>query len=172
MRSPTHTAAPTVCIEVQKDEHKFSCAHMTIFADGTKERLHGHNFHVGASVELPTRPGRPMLDFARIKHAIASICSELREHLLLPSASPHVRVLHRDEREIDCEVCGKRYALPSEDVILLPVDNVVVEALAAYLWGRMAQALRQELDHAGALSLQVTVTESSGQGASHCEPLA
>ena len=27
-----------------KDVHKFSSAHMTVFPDGSKERLHGHNF--------------------------------------------------------------------------------------------------------------------------------
>jgi 6-pyruvoyltetrahydropterin/6-carboxytetrahydropterin synthase len=172
MRLPANASAATVNIEVQKEEHKFSCAHMTIFTDGTKERLHGHNFHVGASVQLPARPGRPMLDIARIKQVIASICSELREHLLLPAASAHVRIVHRDDLNIECEVCGKRYALPSEDVVLLPVDNVVVEALAAYVWGRIAEALRHDLDEAGALSLQVTVTESEGQGASHRQPLA
>ncbi|MCU0693405.1 MAG: 6-carboxytetrahydropterin synthase, partial [Polyangiaceae bacterium] len=48
---------------VAKDEHKFSCAHMTIFADGTKERLHGHNFRASIAVTIDANTGG-LLDFA------------------------------------------------------------------------------------------------------------
>ena len=30
-------------------------------------------------------------------------------------------------------LCGKRYVVPREDVILLPIDNIAVEPLAAHI---------------------------------------
>ena len=39
-------------IRIARAEHKFSCAHMTVFADGTKERLHGHNYTIALGVEV------------------------------------------------------------------------------------------------------------------------
>ena len=46
-------------IFVGKDVHKFSSAHMTVFPDGSKERLHGHNFMVDESVWSGRAPGKP-----------------------------------------------------------------------------------------------------------------
>jgi 6-pyruvoyltetrahydropterin/6-carboxytetrahydropterin synthase len=158
-------------IVVQKDEHKFSCAHMTVFADGSKERLHGHNFHLAVAIELPADDHYPMLDFARVKAVLSDLCAELREHLLLPAHCPLVRVLHHDDHELEIYFCDRRYVFPSEDVLLLPVDNIVVERLAQYLWTRVREGLQTELRECGALELDVSVTESPGQGATWSAPL-
>ena len=39
-------------IFVGKDVHKFSAAHMTVFRDGTKERLHGHDYRTEVAIEF------------------------------------------------------------------------------------------------------------------------
>ena len=39
-------------IDIARELFKFSCAHMTVFPDGTKERLHGHNYYVGVTLAL------------------------------------------------------------------------------------------------------------------------
>jgi 6-pyruvoyltetrahydropterin/6-carboxytetrahydropterin synthase len=134
---------------------------MTLFPDGTKERLHGHNYRVGAALEMQ----EGFLDFARVKSALATLCEELREHLLMPSQSAAVRVLSQDEISTEFSVCGKRYVIPSDELLWLPMQNVVVEGLAEYLWGRIAQHLRAEFEQAGVGWLEVTVTEAPGQGA-------
>jgi 6-pyruvoyltetrahydropterin/6-carboxytetrahydropterin synthase len=151
---------------VSKDEHRFSCAHMTLFPDGTKERLHGHNFQLSVAVDLPAFETSAMLDFGRVKGVLSELCEQLREHVLLPGSSRALRVLRSDAREVELEICSKRYVLPADEVILLPVENVVVETLAAHLWGEVARRLAPELERARARSLEVTVTEAAGQGAS------
>ncbi len=156
---------------VQKDEHKFSCAHMTVFPDGSKERMHGHNFHVAIAIEVPLETGTPMLDFAIVKRALAALCNELREHLLLPANAPELRVIARDDRSIDFELCGDRYLMPARDVLLLPMANVVVEQIARFLWDRVVAAIGPDLLHARASRLELTVHESPGQGASWTAPL-
>jgi 6-pyruvoyltetrahydropterin/6-carboxytetrahydropterin synthase len=138
---------------------------MTLFPDGTKERLHGHNYRVAVAVDFEAEQG--FLDFARVKAVLAQLCGELREHLLMPDDSPAVRVVQRDEQSTEMIVCDKRYVIPSDEVLWLPVANVVVESLAEYLWGRMDEALHADLVAAGVDMMEVTVTEAPGQGASH-----
>ena len=40
-------------IDILKEDIKFSAAHFTVFSATERERLHGHNFHVGLSVTAP-----------------------------------------------------------------------------------------------------------------------
>ena len=43
-------------ISIAREQYKFSCAHMTVFADGTKERLHGHNYTVAIEIDCCSPP--------------------------------------------------------------------------------------------------------------------
>jgi 6-pyruvoyltetrahydropterin/6-carboxytetrahydropterin synthase len=74
-------------------------------------------------------------------------------------------LFHHDDHEIEFRLCGRRYVLPSEDILLLPIDNIAVEPLA----GHCAEVLRQKLDTVLSLphvrTLEVTIAESPGQGA-------
>ena len=161
----------TIKLFVSKDEHKFSCAHMTLFPDGTKERLHGHNFRLGMAVELvPNAPDR-LLDFAKIKAVLAALAAELREHLLVPTQTDAVVIVSRDADTTELTICGKRYVIPSDEIRLLPVPNVVVEHLAQYLWARAVAQVGPELSDAGVCRVELTVTEAPGQGATYAAAL-
>ncbi len=155
---------------VGKDVHKFSAAHMTVFPDGTKERLHGHNFQVSVAVDL-LGDDPDLLDFALLKQALQDQCDAWRERLLLPARSEQLEVLRQDS-ELEFRLCGKRYVVPSEEALLLPARNVVVESLARLfahaLLARLEGALRPDL----VSEMHVTVTESAGQGATYSVPLA
>lgn len=135
---------------------------MTVFADGTKERLHGHNYTVAVAIEVARIELDAMLPFASIKAALAQLCAAWKEHVLVASGNPFLRIL-RDDAELEFTLCGERYVMPRGDVLLLPIDNVSVEALAAHVAGE----LRGKLGAAGvAKTLEVTIEESPGQGAS------
>ena len=148
---------------VARDQYKFSCAHMTVFPDGTKERLHGHNYTVGVALELARIDLAAMVPFAPIKAAISELCATLKEHVLLAQHNPHLEIL-RDDAELELRLCGARYVLPRGDALLLPIDNISVEALAAYVAGVLAARLSGKLG--SATGLEVTIEESPGQGAS------
>lgn len=152
-------------IEIARDLFKFSCAHMTVFPDGTKERLHGHNYYMGIAVELADTSFHNMVPFEPIKTAVAALCNEWKEHTLLAADNPHLNVRRDADGEIEFFLCGERYVLPRRDVLMLPVDNIAVEALAAHavdvLIERLGSVLRRGLVEA----VEVRVTESPGQGA-------
>jgi 6-pyruvoyltetrahydropterin/6-carboxytetrahydropterin synthase len=152
-------------ITIARDQYKFSCAHMTVFPDGSKERLHGHNYTVAIALELSDVSFAKIIPFAAIRAALSELCSAWKERVLVAEDNPHFKLVRHDAREIEFVLCGKRYVLPAEDVLLLPIDNIAVEPLA----GHCAELLRQRLAAILALphvrTLEVTVAESPGQGA-------
>ena len=149
-------------IVIARDQYKFSCAHMTVFPDGTKERLHGHNYTVGIAIDLDSVALPDMLPFSSIKVALGELCAAWKERVLIAARNPHLKVL-RDDTEFELTLCGERYVFPRGDVLVLPIDNISAEALAAHC----AELLRARLDAilaAHATRLEVTVEESPGQG--------
>lgn len=152
-------------IRIARAEHKFSCAHMTVFADGTKERLHGHNYTVAVSLAVERVDLAAMIPFAPIKAALGELCRAWKEHVLLATENPFF-VLIRDDSELEFTLCGERYVMPRRDALLLPIDNISVEALATHVAGLLRdQLLALGLPHA--TTLEVTLEESPGQGASY-----
>jgi 6-pyruvoyltetrahydropterin/6-carboxytetrahydropterin synthase len=148
-------------IAIAREQYKFSCAHMTVFADGTKERLHGHNYTIAVALDVPRIDVAAMVPFAPIKAALGELCAAWKEHVLLAAQNPFVRIV-RDDTELEFTLCGERYVLPRKDALLLPIDNISVEALAAHVAGE----LRAKLAGIAATALEVTIEESPGQGAS------
>src|SRR5579871_787091 len=147
-------------IFVGKDVHKFSAAHMTVFPDGTKEPLHGHNFQVRLEVSLAHIRAEGFLDFGLLKRALAEQCQAWDNRLLLAEKNPHYRLVRQDSGEHEFFLCGKRYVVPADETVVLPVENVVVESLAeafarAYV-ARLGPALKRDVVE----SLEVSVAES------------
>jgi 6-pyruvoyltetrahydropterin/6-carboxytetrahydropterin synthase len=149
-------------ITIAREQYKFSCAHMTVFPDGTKERLHGHNYALSVALDVSRVDLSAMIPFAQIKACLADLCAAWKERVLLPARNPHLRIV-RDDAELEIILCGDRYVLPRGDALLLPIDNASVEALAAHV----AELLRPQLAALSPhlLALEVTIDESPGQGA-------
>jgi len=158
-------------IVIAREQYKFSCAHMTVFADGTKERLHGHNYTVAVALEVTRVDGDAMIPFAPLKAALAELCAEWKEHVLLAARNPRFELV-RDDAELEFRLCGARYVLPRGDALLLPVENISVEALAAHVATRLRDRLAQVLAGPHVRTLEVTIEESPGQGSTCVLPLA
>jgi 6-pyruvoyltetrahydropterin/6-carboxytetrahydropterin synthase len=152
-------------IVIAREQYKFSCAHMTVFPDGTKERLHGHNYTIALALELDSVDLASMVPFAPIKAAIAELCQAWKERVLVAARNPHLQIIRDEARELEFLLCGDRYVLPRGDALLLPIDNISVEALSVHIAELLRSTLAAVL--AGhAHTLEVTVEESPGQGAS------
>jgi 6-pyruvoyltetrahydropterin/6-carboxytetrahydropterin synthase len=150
-------------IAIARDQYKFSCAHMTVFADGSKERLHGHNYTIAIELEVDRVDLAALVPFAPIKTALAELCAAWKEHVLLGANNPFFELVREDD-ELEFRLCGERYVMPRKDALVLPVDNISVEALAAHA----ADLLRPRVAVPGVVAFTITVEESPGQGAS-CE---
>lgn len=148
-----------------KDVHKFNAAHMTVFHDGTKEALHGHNFQVAVAIDLTDVSFASFLDFGVVKDALGAQCAAWNERLILAERCPFYVERSRADGSLDFTLCGKRYVVPLDEVVFLPVENIVVETLAVELGrgliARLGAALRRDV----AVGLEVEVCESHRQGA-------
>lgn len=155
-------------IQIRKEALKFSSAHMTVFADGTKENLHGHNYRTVLKLEFERSSLGEMLPFSDLKSEMRKICAEWDERVLLPAECPFLKVIAKDGPGVELEICGKRYVFPKDEVVFLATDNVTTESLAKIFAERMAAALsRPALERAKVRSLEAVVEEMTGQGASY-----
>lgn len=146
---------------LSKESFKFSCSHFTIFGPGEAERMHGHNYFL--SVELVIQDVNPQLgmafDFNQLKPRIKDVCDRLDEQILIPEESPFLQI-QSSSGEVTIHFAKKRYVLPAEDVLLLPLVNISTEELARYVCieiSQAAQSIKEVQD------LTVTIEETPGQ---------
>jgi 6-pyruvoyltetrahydropterin/6-carboxytetrahydropterin synthase len=148
---------------IARDQYKVSCAHMTVFPDGSKERLHGHNYSIALALDVERVDLASMIPFSSVKHSLAELCLAWKERVLLAQNNPYFTLI-RDDHELEFTLCADRYVLPRGDALLLPIDNISVEALAVHV----AELLRDKIAVLSPhiLAFEATVAESPGQGAS------
>lgn len=144
---------------------------MTVFPGGRKERLHGHNYTVSVALDLAAISFADLIDFGAIKREVAGLCREWRERTLIAERNPSTSI-RRSAGELEVVVCGRRYVLPEEDALVLPIDNTTVEALSALWCELLATRLAGLLAGSVAVGLEVRIEESPGQGASTVIELA
>ncbi len=157
----------TYGVRVSKEYFNFGSAHFLIFADGTREELHGHNYRVRVALSGDVGPGDMVIDFIKLK-PIVRRCCDSRHHLtLLPHQNERLRLETRGEtvEAVYLPPTGdpERFAFPARDVKLLPIPNTSTECLARLLGGWILDAIEAELPDATVQSFQIEVEESSGQ---------
>jgi len=149
-------------VVVSKDYLTFAAAHFIAYP-GFREPLHGHNYQVSVRVEADLGPDGYVVDFGLVKRLAKSLCDELDERVLLPERSDCLTVTRAgDAVEVGTE-SGDRFRFPAADVRLLPIGHSSAEELAAYILGRLRDALRTEAGGRGLAALEVGVAEAPGQ---------
>ncbi len=144
-------------LHINKERHKFSAAHYTIFSATSRERLHGHNYAVSARFVAPMGPNGFAADYNVYKSRLSQLCEELDEFMLLAGDSPFQRI----EEEGDYfRVYFDRVEMLflKSDTRVLPIRNATVEEFSRYLLARL-------LDLSAADELvEVELSVSSGPG--------
>ncbi|MFO0980898.1 MAG: 6-carboxytetrahydropterin synthase [Planctomycetota bacterium] len=151
-------------VRIAKPQHKFAAAHFTIFPDGQAELLHGHNYRVLVEIEGEADERGFLVPFHPLKELLRAACDALDERVILPAHAQELHVARRDGQVI-AELGAREYRFPEADVVLLPIANVTVEALAAHLAPQLAAGLLRLVDRARLDVLRVGVEESDGQSA-------
>ena len=137
---------------------------MTVFPDGTKEALHGHNYSVEASIETADVSLNEMVSFSYFKGILKGICDHWDEKVLVAENCPFLEMKNLVSAEVEFVLCRKRYVLPREEVVFLPVDNITVENLSEEFCNRFVKkidsAVLQKITE-----VSIKIEESPGQGA-------
>ncbi len=150
-------------IEVEKDYLKFSAAHFLIFPDGTAERLHGHNYKVFVQVHTDLNEHGLVLNFREIKPLIKELVDTLDEHLLIPGEHPVLTCENFDGDSFEIRYQERRYLIPTDDVIVLPITNTSAENLAGYLGRKLHEMIGRRWPDVRIQRLVMGVEETQGQ---------
>ena len=154
---------------VRKDYLTFASGHFITYEGHECERLHGHNYRVGVTLEGPLSASQYVLNFVTVKRTMKRLTDELDHRMLLPTENPAIEV--REEGDSVSARCkGRRYVFPRADVVLLPIANTTAELLARHLAGRLKEEL-EALGERSLTALEVEVEESAGQSAFYRESL-
>jgi 6-pyruvoyltetrahydropterin/6-carboxytetrahydropterin synthase len=150
-------------IAIDKDYLKFSAAHFLIFPDGTAERLHGHNYKVYVAIETELDRHGLVVNFQEIKPLVRAICDELDEHLLLPGRHPVLTANAQPDGQLEIRYRERRYLVPANEVLVLPITNTSAENLATFVGGEIRSRMRTRWPALRVRRLQVGIEETPGQ---------
>lgn len=162
----TSGGAPALCtIDLYKEAFKFSAAHFTLFSATQRERLHGHDFFVSVSFTAPLGAGGLIADYGPVKARLRELCRTLDELLLLPGTSPWLG-LEEGHGEVIVTFNGRRMAFLADEVKILPIANITLEALSVYLLGLLVAD--GALSALGAEQITLKVSAGPGQASAAC----
>ena len=150
-------------LHIDKQAHKFSAAHFTIFSATERERLHGHNYGVSARIVAEMGDNGFSADYNVYKRALQKLCDSHDEYMLLPANSPWL-VVEEQEGEYLATFDGKTLRFPVDETLLLPIVNVTVEALAQYL----LELILKQSELGEIVELELFVSSGDGQMSSAC----
>ncbi len=153
-------------IYIRKEALKFSAAHMTVFSNGSKEALHGHNYFTEVVIGLTETGFEEMVSFSVFKNEIKKMCFIWDEKILLARNCPFMQMVIESDQEIEFLLTKKRYVLPADEVVFLPVQNVTSEALSELFCLNLVARFKLEKFFHLIQEVQVKIEETSGQGAS------
>ena len=148
-------------IHIDKESHKFSAAHFTIFSATERERLHGHNFSVAARLVAPVDDNGLTGDYAVYKQQIKKLCDALDEYTIIPAQSLYLSI---DEEGDYFRVRHHQdvLLLLKKDTLLLPLRNTTVEDLSHYLLETLLED-KAFLEQQDIREIEVMVSSGPGQ---------
>lgn len=150
-------------IELEKEYFKFSAAHFLIFEDGSAERLHGHNYRVYVEIEARLSQHGLVIDFKQVKPVVRELCDELDEHWLVPGLHAELRHAELEGGCIEVRYRERRYLVPGEDLIVLPINNTSAENFATWFARELSRRLSERFVDLVVRRLRVAVEETDGQ---------
>lgn len=150
-------------ISIAKDYLKFSAAHFLIFPDGTAERLHGHNYKVYVDIQTALDEHGLVVNFKEIKPLVRELCNELDEHLLIPGRHPVLTTAAMPDGSLEIRYRTRRYLVPADEVIVLPIGNTSAENLATHLGRELRLRIGARWPGLRLERLVVGVEETPGQ---------
>ena len=148
-------------VRIVRADLVFSAGHFITFGSDLCERLHGHNYRVGAEVHGPLGENHYVVDFTVLTDLVKGILAALDHRMLLPANHPRIRIV-ADEREVTATFDDRRWVFPRCDCVLLPVPNTTAELLAGYIGSRLRDELATKTGTPPDL-LRIEVDECFGQ---------
>lgn len=126
-------------IKLSKAKLGFSAAHFLVTHEKCS-RLHGHNYKVGVAVRGEQDDSGMVIDFNPLTKEAEKICREMDQRVIIPGKSTKVTTTKR-QGEVEIILPDRRYLLPEEDVVILPIRASTAEALAEYIHLQLSKVI-------------------------------
>jgi 6-pyruvoyltetrahydropterin/6-carboxytetrahydropterin synthase len=146
---------------IDKESHKFSAAHYTIFSATDRERLHGHNYSVSARIVAPMGNNGFSADYNVYKSRLNKLCETLDEYLLLAGDSPY-QTIEESGACYRVNYGAEEMLFLQSDTLVLPIRNATVEEFSYYLLQQLLQ------DSVGDDLREIELCVASGPGQKGC----
>lgn len=146
---------------IDKERHKFSAAHFTIFSSTERERLHGHNYSVSARIVAPMGNNGFAADYTVYKRRLGTLCEALDEYMVLAGESPYQQI-EEDGEYYRVTFAGQRMQFLKSDTLVLPIRNATVEEFSRYLLQGLVKLSAGEDLH------EIELCVASGPGQKGC----
>lgn len=134
-----------------------------MFEDGTREPLHGHNYHVKIKGSAKTLKGDVVFDFLHIKPIVREVCDSLDHKLILPGKNKHL-TLSENDTNTDIKTKDSFFSIPTSDVLVLDIDNSSVECMAVHISEKIRELVKERFQYEFE-TLDLELEETSGQSA-------
>lgn len=128
---------------IDKEAHKFSAAHFTIFSATERERLHGHNYSVSARILAPMGDNGFSADYNVYKKRLKALCDSLDEYMVLAGDSPYQEISEEGDY-FTVTFAQDRMQFLKKDTLVLPITNATVEEFSHYLLQQLVAASQGE----------------------------
>jgi len=151
-------------LELCSERMSFSAGHFTIYSPESRERLHGHNYHVQVAITAEIGPVGITFDYAIYNEKIYNLCRELNITTLLPSHSPYLTIKEDGDYYQVIFNQDKMFFLKT-DVKFLPIKNTTLEELAKWFLLQLIEDEKSIIEH-HIYGVQVKVFNGPGQCAS------
>ncbi len=135
----------------------FSSAHFLIGHEKCG-RIHGHNWKVKVEVEGELEEHGWVIDFTLLKNITDELLNKFDHKMLLPNSIAYDYTCEN----LNFTTNSKKYSLPKEDCVIVPIGNITCENLAYFLHKELWQILKK---FKNIHNLEIKVNERDEQGA-------
>ena len=133
-------------IELSKEYLEFSAGHFTIFDATHREKMHGHNYNVHATIVAAIEKNGMAFDYMIYKQKVQELCKRLNAVFLLPAHSPYFKI----EEQENCYIGHfnkEKIPFSKADILILPIVNVTIEELAKWFLQQLVSDKDAILEH-------------------------
>lgn len=117
---------------------RFAAGHFTIMSATERERLHGHNYHLKASITAPLGEAGITFDYGIFREKLALLCQKIHSRFLLPLRSPFLEIAETQDH-YQVTFAQKDMLLLKDDVMLLEISNITIEELSSWFIDQLLQ---------------------------------
>lgn len=144
-------------VSVEVSGIDFAAAHF-VSEGGTCEQLHGHNYHVTATVWGEIDSYGMVVDFRTLKKRIRQLCKQWDHFVLLPAQSKLIHTAQKDN-QVEVTTPNGKYSFPAKDVKVIEVVETTAEELARFLCQKLIASL--PIDFPNITAIKLVLAESA-----------